>query len=155
MLGRSVFPKLIRPQTFAETSGNGRMETEMTDLTTNKKSVKEFYDLAFNQKKPAEAASKYLGRVYRQHNPGFGDGPQAFVAAVEGWVKVNPKLHFDFKRLIAEANLVAVHSYLKLTPDDRGSAVMDVFRLDNGKIVEHWDVAQPIPEKSANSNTMF
>ena len=70
-------------------------------------------------------------------------------------MKVNPKLHFDFKRLIAEANLVAVHSHLKLTPDDRGSAVMDVFRLDNGKIVEHWDVAQPIPEKSANSNTMF
>ncbi len=127
----------------------------MAEVTANKKSVKEFYDLAFNQKRPAEAASKCLGRVYRQHNPGFGDGPQAFVAAVEGWAKVNPRLHFDFKRLVGEGSLVAVHSHLKLTTEDRGSAVMDMFRLENGKIVEHWDVSQPIPEKSANNNSMF
>ena len=64
-------------------------------------------------------------------------------------------LHFDFKRLICEGDLVVVHSQLTMSPEDRGSAVMDIFGLEDGKIVEHWDVLQPIPDSSANSNTMF
>ena len=133
-----------------------RMETQMADLlATNKRIVREFYDLAFNQKKPAEAASKYLGRVYRQHNPGAGDGPDAFVAFVTGSVKSYPSLRFDLKRIIAEGDLVTTHSHMTLDPTDHGSAVMDIFRVENGKIVEHWDVSQQIPAQSANNNTMF
>ena len=133
-----------------------RMETQMADLlATNKRIVREFYDLAFNQKKPAEAASKYLGRVYRQHNPGAGDGPDAFVAFVTGFVKAYPSLRFDLKRIIAEGDLVTTHSHMTLDPTDHGSAVMDIFRVENGKIVEHWDVSQQIPAQSANNNTMF
>jgi len=132
------------------------METQMADLlATNKRIVREFYDLAFNQKKPAEAASKYLGRVYRQHNPGAGDGSDAFVAFVTGFVKAYPSLRFDLKRIIAEGDLVTTHSHMTLDPTDHGSGVMDIFRVENGKIVEHWDVLQQIPAQSANNNTMF
>lgn len=132
------------------------METQMADtLATNKKIVREFYDMAFNQKKPVEAASKYLGRVYLQHNPGAGNGPEAFVAFATGFVNAYHTLRFDFKRFIAEGNLVNEHSHMTLDPADRGTAVMDMFRLENGKIVEHWDVLQQVPAQSANNNTMF
>lgn len=121
----------------------------------NKKIVSEFYDMALNQKKSEEAVSKYMGKVYRQHNPTVGDGAEAFINFVKGFVKQYPELHFDFKRFIAEGDLVVVHSHLKLNQADRGTAVMDIFRLDKGKVVEHWDVLQQVPEKSANKNTMF
>jgi hypothetical protein len=64
-------------------------------------------------------------------------------------------LHFDFRRFIAEGDLVVVHSHLVREPQDRGMAVMDIFRIENKKIVEHWDVLQEIPESPANNNTMF
>jgi predicted SnoaL-like aldol condensation-catalyzing enzyme len=64
-------------------------------------------------------------------------------------------LRFDFKRLVAEGDLVVVHSHLVRKPGDRGMTVMDIFRLENGKIVEHWDVLQEVPESPANNNTMF
>ena len=68
----------------------------------------------------------------------------------------NPQLHVDIKRVIGECNMVVTHSHLTLSPSDRGSAVADIFRLNRqGKVVEHWDVIQPVPETSANDNTMF
>lgn len=121
----------------------------------NKRTVREFYDLAFNQKQPGEAARKYLGSYYRQHNPMAGDGAEPFVQFVTGFVQAFPELRVDFKRLIGEGNLVAVHSHFVRQPGDRGMAVMDMFRLENGKIVEHWDVLQDVPEQAANTNTMF
>lgn len=127
----------------------------MSVAERNKRIAQEFYELAFNQQKPVEAVSKYVGKVYRQHNPTVRDGPDAFVAFVSGFVKQFPKLRVNIKRVIAEGNLVVTHSHLTLNPTDRGSAVVDIFRIENGKIVEHWDVMQQIPEKSANTNTMF
>lgn len=128
----------------------------ITETLEEKKAiVRDFYDTAFNQKKPEEAAAKYLGPVYIQHNPNFGDGPQAFVAAVKGFVTAFPELHVEFKRFIAEEDLVAVHSHMTRQPGDRGFAVADIFRLENDKIVEHWDVIQEVPEKTANPNGMF
>ena len=118
----------------------------------NKKIVSEFYDMALNQKKPEEAVSKYMGEIYRQHNPTAGDGAEAFINFVKGFVKQYPALHLDFKRFIAEGDLVVVHSHLKLNPADRGTAVIDIFRLNKGKVVKHWDVQQQVPEKSANKN---
>ena len=128
---------------------------EVSVAERNKRIAQEFYELAFNQQKPVEAVSKYVGKVYRQHNPTVRDGPDAFVAFVSGFVKQFPKLRVNIKRVIAEGNLVVTHSHLTLNPTDRGSAVVDIFRIENGKIVEHWDVMQQIPEKSANTNTMF
>jgi len=121
----------------------------------NKELVKNYYDLSLNRKKPEEAVAKYLGPYYRQHNPGAADGGEAFIAFVHAFAGAFPSLHFDFRRFIAEGDLVTVHSHLIRQPGDRGVAVMDIFRIENDKIVEHWDVLQEIPEAAANSNTMF
>ena len=121
----------------------------------NKTVVKDFYHLALNLNKPEEAVARYLGPCYLQHNPTAGDGPGPFIAFVKGFFQAFPSLHFDFRRFIAEGDLVVVHSHLVRNPNDRGMAVMDIFRLEQGKIVEHWDVLQEVPESSVNSNTMF
>jgi predicted SnoaL-like aldol condensation-catalyzing enzyme len=125
------------------------------ELEKNREIVKDFYNLALNLGRPEEAAEKYLGPGYRQHNPGAGDGADAFIAFVRGFRQVFPGLRFEFKRFIAEGDLIAVHSHLVRTPEDRGMAVMDIFRVENARIVEHWDVLQEVPEKAANRNTMF
>jgi predicted SnoaL-like aldol condensation-catalyzing enzyme len=130
-------------------------EDPMRDLTRNKATVKAFYNLAFNDKQPAEAAAKYFGSEYIQHNPQAGDGAEAFVQAISGFVAQFPQVSVDIKRAVAEDDLVVMHSHLKVSPEDRGTAVMDIFRLQDGKIVEHWDVLQPVPETAANDNTMF
>jgi predicted SnoaL-like aldol condensation-catalyzing enzyme len=121
----------------------------------NKELVRDFYHLSLNLKKPEEAVAKYLGPYYRQHNPGAADGADAFIAFVHGFTGAFPALHFDFKRFIAEGDLVVVQSHLVRQAGDRGIAVMDIFRIENNRIVEHWDVLQEIPESPANSNTMF
>jgi len=126
-----------------------------TRLETNKRIVRDFYDLAFNQRKPDEAATKYLGPKYRQHNPSVGDGRDGFIKGIEWFLSSIPGLRVDFKRLFAEGDLVAVHSQFVPSPGARGTAVMDIFRLEHGKIVEHWDVMQDVPEKASNDNTMF
>jgi predicted SnoaL-like aldol condensation-catalyzing enzyme len=84
-----------------------------------------------------------------------GDGPGPFINFVKWFAGENLQMRFDFKRFIAEGDLVAVHSHLRLSPEARGTAVMDIFRLENGKIVEHWDVLQEVPETAENQNTMF
>ena len=124
-------------------------------LETNKRIVREWHDLAIDQRKPEEAVAKYLGPHYRQHNPGAADGPEPFIAIVKRFAQIFPELRMEPKRIIAEGDLVVLHSHLILKPGDRGSAVVDIFRLENGKIVEHWDVVQEVPETSANNNTMF
>jgi predicted SnoaL-like aldol condensation-catalyzing enzyme len=121
----------------------------------NKTKVRDYYDLAFNQRRPEEAVEKYVGGYYRQHNPQAGDGPEAFIAFVKWFTETYPLLRVDFKRVIGEGDYVVTHCHITTSPEDRGTAVMDIFRLENGKIVEHWDVLQPVPETAANDNTMF
>ena len=124
-------------------------------LEANKTIIREWHELALNQRKPEEAVAKYLGPNYRQHNPGAADGAEPFIAAVKGFAQNYPDLRMEPKRIVAEGNYVVLHSHLILKPGDRGMAVVDIFRLENGKIVEHWDVVQEVPETSANNNTMF
>lgn len=121
----------------------------------NTRIVETFYDLAFNQRQPALAAECFLGEVYTQHNPNVADGPDAFVTAIGGLLAARPGLTVTFHRTVSEGALVVLHSHFQSGPDDLGSAVIDIFRLENGRIVEHWDVVQRIPEESANSNSMF
>ncbi len=127
----------------------------MSDVETNKRIAMEFYDLAFNQQKPAEAVSKYMGKMYRQHNPKAADGPEAFMRFVSRFVQQFPQLRLNVKRAIAEGDLVVLHVHETRSAIDRGVAVAEIFRLENGLIVEHWDVKEEIPEKSANNNTVF
>ena len=124
-------------------------------LEENKRIVNEWRELAINQCKPEEAVAKYLGPYYRQHDPGAGDGPEPFIQAVKRVAQNFPDFRMESKRIIAEGDYVVLHSHLILKPGDPGTAVVDIFRLENGKIVEHWDVMQEVPETSANTNTMF
>lgn len=121
----------------------------------SKQVVAEFGRLAFQEKNPRAAADQYLAEDYIQHNPEVPNGREAFVAAIGGFFGSAPELSFDLKRVIAEDDLVVLHTHMKMSSEDRGSAVVDIFRVADGKVVEHWDVLQPVPEKAANDNTMF
>jgi predicted SnoaL-like aldol condensation-catalyzing enzyme len=132
------------------------MQTQIAnDLSTNKKVAKNCLDMIFNQKKPTQAVAQYIAPNYRQHNPNALDGPDGVIAFATSYLKDNPELTMDFKRIIAEGEFVVIHSHQKRNPKDRGDAVVDIFRVQDGKLVEHWDVIQPVPANSANRNSMF
>ena len=124
------------------------------DAEANKKAVLEFYDKALNQK-DFDAASQYFGPRYIQHNPGAPDGIEGFKAFIAMRKEKFPNAKSEIKRVFADGDHVILHVHSVREPGERGVAIVDIFRLENGKIVEHWDVVQPIPEKTANNNGMF
>lgn len=124
-------------------------------MEINKKNVLAFYDAALN-KKDFEAAKKYFGAGYKQHNPNAADGPEGLKAFIAFIKDKFPNNKSEFKRVFADGDYVIVHVHAVREPGTRGFAIIDIFRLDGkGKIVEHWDVVQAIPEKAANENGMF
>ena len=135
-------------------AGGGKHRPE-TQVQHNERVAVAFLDLALNKKQPQAAVDRYVGAQFIQHNPLSADGTKPFVAYVTWRTTQSPDLKFDFKRVFGEKNLVAVHYKRTYDATDRGAAVMDIFRFEKGKIVEHWDVIQDIPETSANDNTMF
>ena len=129
----------------------------MSDLERNKQVVVDYYTTAFAGN-PEKAIADHFGPRYVQHNPAAQDGPAAFTAFVR-WLRGEyPDLTIEIKRVIAEGDMVVTHAHLDLepgNPDNPGRAVADFFRLEDGKVVEHWDVIQDIPSASANDNGMF
>jgi predicted SnoaL-like aldol condensation-catalyzing enzyme len=124
------------------------------DLEANKKNVVAFYEQAINQK-DFDAASKYLGPRYIQHNPTAPDGAEGLKGFIAFLKSKFPGSKSEIKRVFAEGDYVILHVHAVREPGTRGRAIVDIFRLENGKIVEHWDVVQDVPEKAANGNGMF
>jgi predicted SnoaL-like aldol condensation-catalyzing enzyme len=160
----AALPILAPPYAAAAKPGNGPKACVhgQAQLDRNTETVIAYYTMSFNEGKPEEAVQKYIGvdetgqKLYIQHNPLAADGTQAFIEFVNFFKGAFPDMNIDIVRTIAQCNLVMTHGHLTLFPGDLGSAVMDIFRLDNtGRIVEHWDAVQEVPETSANDNTMF
>jgi len=123
-------------------------------LEANKKLVVAFYDAAINKKDYATAAS-YLGAQYKQHNPTAADGAEGLKGFIDFLKSKFPNQKGEIKSVIAEGDKVVLHVHSTRGDGTPGRAIVDIFRVENGKVVEHWDVIQDIPEKAANSNGMF
>jgi len=124
-----------------------KMENE-----NNKNMVADFYQELFGDKN-IDAIDKYIGDVYIQHNPGVTDGKDALKSAVKVWFKGAPKEKIDIQHLAADGNFVYIHT--KSQRGDKTYSVIDIFRIEKGKIVEHWDVMQEVPKQSVNPHPMF
>ncbi|MEI8645501.1 nuclear transport factor 2 family protein [Pseudoalteromonas sp. Hal040] len=123
-------------------------------LELNKRNAIEFYKTAYLGN-PSLAVEKYVGEVYIQHNPLVGDGKGAFIAYFEKMHNEYPDKKINFVRAVAEGDLVALHTH-QIWPGNDQYVTMDFFRFDeNGKIVEHWDSIQQIPQETSNGNTMY
>jgi predicted SnoaL-like aldol condensation-catalyzing enzyme len=122
---------------------------------STKAMVTAFYKMVFYDHKVAQAFKTYVGATYKQHNPLVPDGIEPSVAFLSKRFETNPQAINEIKRVIADGDLVAVHVHSRSNDSDRGRALVDIFRVENGKIIEHWDFIQPVPEYAQNNNTMF
>lgn len=126
----------------------------MTSLEINKQNAIEFYRMAYSGS-PKGAVEKYVGNEYIQHNPLVGNGTQPFIDYFERMQSEYSDKSIKFVRAVAEEDLVALHTH-QTWPGNEQYVTMDFFRFDsNGKIVEHWEAIQEIPETSLNENTMY
>ena len=152
---------------FILTACQAPQQTESTDTSNisnakqaeraaeNKKIVIDFYEGVFLKHQVQEYSDRYIGQQYIQHNPYVPDGKAPFVNYFTQYFKETPQASNVIKRAVAEGDLVFLHVHSTQNKQDRGEAIIDIFRVEDGKIVEHWDVQQSIPEQSANQNTMF
>lgn len=123
-------------------------------MTDNKDVAISFLELAASGK-VQDAYFRYVGTGFRHHNPFFEGSAEALREGMEENARQNPNKVLRVLRAIAEGEFVAVHSHVKQNPDDRGAAVVHIFRFENAQIVELWDIGQPVPEESPNSYGMF
>lgn len=140
-----------------EASATASTSRNLAQEEANKQLVIQFYDEVFNQHDLKTAPYKYLAEDLIQHNPAVPDGRKGFIERLTPIFEKSPQRRSRLIRASAEGDLVWTHMHSTEHPQDRGRAIMDIFRVKNGKIVEHWDVVQPIPEpeKAKNSNGMF
>ena len=120
----------------------------------NKEAAVAFLQLA-SSGNVAAAYERFVGAGFRHHNPYFEGTAQALMAGMQLNALQNPDKIFEVKRVVVEGDWVVVHSHVRQRPADLGAAVVHIFRFEAGRIMELWDVGQPLPEKSSNQNGMF
>ncbi len=145
----ALVPALVAAPALAETA-----KRDLAQEEANRKLVIEFYDTVFNRHEVDKGAA-VVADDYRQHNPYVPDGKKPFVDYFKGFFKDNPQSRARIVRSATDRDLVYLHIHSMEKEGDRGSAIVDIFRVTDGKITEHWDVIQPVPETAANGNTMF
>ena len=123
-------------------------------MDSNKDMAVAFLEMA-SSGEVRDAYSQFVGFGFKHHNPFFEGSAQSLSAGMEENARQNPDKVFKVKRVIAEGDFVAVHSHVQLKPNDPGAVVVHIFRFENGRIVELWDVGQPIPENTQNQYGMF
>ena len=121
----------------------------------NKKIAIAFYEKLINDFDAEGAFALYGGETYKQHTPVIEDGREGVAKFIAGLRSNYPESHMQIKRAFCDGDMVILHCHWVRSPGELGNAVVDFFRLEHGKVVEHWDVIQPIPETAANGNTMF
>jgi len=151
---------IIRPAAMIAASilmlslGNSAAVAGSAQEEANRTAVLAFYEKGLNQK-DADAALAYVGDRYVQHNPNAADGPEGFRKFIGFLREKFPNSRSEIKRSFVDGDFVILHVHSVREPGTRGRAIVDIFKLENGKIVEHWDVVQEVPENPANGNTMF
>ena len=123
-------------------------------MTENKAAAIAFLELA-SRGKVSDAYAKYVGAGFKHHNPFFEGSAEALKAGMEENARQNPDKVLEVKRAIAEGDFVTVHSHVRQKPGELGAAIVHIFRFENGRIVELWDLGQPVPENSQNQYGMF
>lgn len=120
----------------------------------NRRIIEDFARLFYVERDVRQAFETYVAPDYIQHNPGVADGREAAIALLQPMFSDRNR-SFEVRKILVDGDLAAIHIFARPDPAARGAAVADFYRLKDGKIVEHWDVIQPIPEKSANAHPMF
>lgn len=151
---KTLFPAALLVAAAALPAFAQSAPRDLAQEEANRKLVVEFYDLFFN-KHETEKAAAVVADDYKQHNPQVPDGKTPFVSFFTGFFKDNPDSKARIVRSATDGDLVWIHVQSTNGAEDRGQAVVDIFRVTDGKIVEHWDVIQDVPEQAANENTMF
>ncbi|MEO6184984.1 MAG: ester cyclase [Steroidobacteraceae bacterium] len=123
-------------------------------LAANKKLVLDFYEQIIGRK-DFDAAQPFMGSTYKQHAPYAADGPDGLRAWLKGFKDAFPNHRYEVKLVIAEGDFVMLHLHGMGGPNPHGESVVDIFRVENGRVVEHWDIIQPIPDTADNANSMF
>lgn len=129
-------------------------ERDLDIEEANRELVVEFYERFFNDHE-TEQAGEVIAEDYIQHNPDVPDGKEPFVSYFTGFFAENPDSRAEIKRSATDGDLVWLHVHSTNGDDDAGEAVVDIFRVEEGMIVEHWDVIQAVQDEAANDNTMF
>jgi len=140
----------------ATTDQNAQVSSDQGECAMSPREVvNQFSDLFYRQKKVRQAFEQWVHPDYIQHKPTLPDGREPVISFLEKLLDRYPDRMFTIHRVIASDDLVAVHYHSQSSPEDPGFAVVDIFRVEGCLMVEHWDVVQPVPEQSANDNTMF
>lgn len=146
---------IVAACTAADKEGASAADPQAALEAANKEKALYCMDLLFNQHDVEKSRTECWGETYIQHNPMAPDGAEALFGFITPFFEASPEASIDIKRVATEGDLVWIHYNSKPTADSPGLAVVDILRMEDGKFVEHWDVVQPVPEQSANENTMF